>query len=858
MAIIRTFYNSTGASRIISQLGGIVVPDGDNYPVADIFTDEDLKRALRTGLRDELSVLFFLRVDATSANDINSAEKADSFCNTVAPYVKDLTGLPHDHGNLSTGGKLDNTGALSDELGVVRIPADTVMGDDENSDHARFGDETWYGGVLRGRRVSDSYPETKWSIDNDAGAADFDSIAGEGANIGFTKSGWPGIANIKDMLDHVADIAEQLGATGRLTPITPAMHAEVGGTSVVIYAGTGQIDYAGGHKHIAWDGTTVDVSSYAGGTWHTYVDENGDVLISSIEPDKMQNIYLGWFGYDGTVVGSHLSSSRVVTSIVGNLFTYLSRLGGFVYEDTGALVVEGGDHQKLAMPQMKVQRGLLQFLLPGRTCSGDKGTKVFVWGEHSDGELHRYRYWENTWGDDGKVPTNCWNDNTQEHNVSLSVDCSFANGSPTVTATGDITSEIGAGGLIWRDADGDDYMMRVQSSSFGGGVTTITLVSNYPGVTGTSAASVCKAFPDLETGKWTKHVVFREICPLGAVHILLGRAQYDDEPTALAGSIPFYDVITEGSIRVGCVVVQQGMTDLMGQIHDLRPMAFPYQTGGGGGGGGGGIAGDHSVLLNLDVPGDHPWATLVNGSRDFTGVQKYATHPAFNADTQLVDKKFVEDSVAAFPSPIEYFWDGARHDAASTTWQELATLTLTPEAAQKYLMDVSLGYTISGASYDVEIMVLSPLLLAIGIDQFATSGDYIYLDAAEGDKTAIFIAGILFSVIGAGNANNNKVYEVMSSTYTGGRTRITCDPITPVGGAEAAGSSAIIEGWPVISLTGNVVISNKWATFTRSRLLDLSAGTYSYKLRFRSSSASGTARVRRILFYARKITSVDL
>ncbi len=44
--------------------------------------------------------------------------------------------------------------------------------------------------------------------------------------------------------------------------------------------------------------------------------------------------------------------------------------------------------------------------------------------------------------------------------------------------------------------------------------------------------------------------------------------------------------------------------------------------------------------------------TLVDGTRDFTAVVKYSVHPTFSSDTQLVDKKYVDDSIS-----VENLWD---------------------------------------------------------------------------------------------------------------------------------------------------------------------------------------------------------
>lgn len=51
---------------------------------------------------------------------------------------------------------------------------------------------------------------------------------------------------------------------------------------------------------------------------------------------------------------------------------------------------------------------------------------------------------------------------------------------------------------------------------------------------------------------------------------------------------------------------------------------------------------DHGALLGLSDD-DHTQYILVAGTRAFTGVQSYNSHPTFNNDLQIVDKKYVDD-----------------------------------------------------------------------------------------------------------------------------------------------------------------------------------------------------------------------
>lgn len=59
----------------------------------------------------------------------------------------------------------------------------------------------------------------------------------------------------------------------------------------------------------------------------------------------------------------------------------------------------------------------------------------------------------------------------------------------------------------------------------------------------------------------------------------------------------------------------------------------------------GGVS-DHGALTGL-ADDDHTQYTLSSGTRDFTGIVSYDTHPTFTADTQIVDKRYVDDSITA-------------------------------------------------------------------------------------------------------------------------------------------------------------------------------------------------------------------
>ena len=86
-------------------------------------------------------------------------------------------------------------------------------------------------------------------------------------------------------------------------------------------------------------------------------------------------------------------------------------------------------------------------------------------------------------------------------------------------------------------------------------------------------------------------------------------------------------------------------------------------------------------------------------------------------------------------------------------------------------------------------VINKPATLAFVTDSFTASPNVIVLDAAEGDKTALFVSGVLVTVFGEGDANDT-VFTVVSSAFTS-TTNITVTE-TPVVNATGTGYAAII------------------------------------------------------------------
>lgn len=86
---------------------------------------------------------------------------------------------------------------------------------------------------------------------------------------------------------------------------------------------------------------------------------------------------------------------------------------------------------------------------------------------------------------------------------------------------------------------------------------------------------------------------------------------------------------------------------------------------------GGGVT-DHGALTGL-TDDDHTQYTKADGTRAFTGKQSYATHPTFSADTELVDKKYVDDSITAGWG----YTDEQAQDAVGTILVDSSTIDFT-------------------------------------------------------------------------------------------------------------------------------------------------------------------------------------
>lgn len=163
---------------------------------------------------------------------------------------------------------------------------------------------------------------------------------------------------------------------------------------------------------------------------------------------------------------------------------------------------------------------------------------------------------------------------------------------------------------------------------------------NYYDLDGTKTA--------VPADKWTVQRVY--YFPVSnTVHITYDQHYHDSYAEAyddLGNDHPVLNTsILEGSILRAFLIIKQGCSDLA-DTTQVKIIEASSIGAGGGGTTGGGIT-DHGALSGLGDD-DHQQYTLVNGTRSFTNKINYSSHPTFSNDTELIDKKYVDDLASSF------------------------------------------------------------------------------------------------------------------------------------------------------------------------------------------------------------------
>lgn len=100
--------------------------------------------------------------------------------------------------------------------------------------------------------------------------------------------------------------------------------------------------------------------------------------------------------------------------------------------------------------------------------------------------------------------------------------------------------------------------------------------------------------------------------------------------------------------------------------------------------GGDGAQIDHGSTGGL-LDDDHTQYSLVSGTRAFTGKVSYSSHPTFSADTEIVDKKYVDDAIVAAGG----YTDEQAQDAVGGMLTDTSTIDFTyTDAAGTVTADV--------------------------------------------------------------------------------------------------------------------------------------------------------------------------
>ena len=151
------------------------------------------------------------------------------------------------------------------------------------------------------------------------------------------------------------------------------------------------------------------------------------------------------------------------------------------------------------------------------------------------------------------------------------------------------------------------------------------------------------------SGLWTVQRVY--YYPVSNVTIVTyGQYLYDtaDEARDAATSedVSLNVDTLQGSILRAFLILRSDCTDLTDTNTAIVVQASSTIAGGISSGGGGGGVTNHGNLTGLGDD-DHTQYMLKDGSRGFTDIVSYTTHPTFTSDTEIVDKKYVDDTIDA-------------------------------------------------------------------------------------------------------------------------------------------------------------------------------------------------------------------
>ena len=443
--------------------------------------------------------------------------------------------------------------------------------------------------------------------------------------------------NVDDFTDKIANYIEDTQGSGRLSPEVVLSGNNT--NNLIIFSGTGYITYSHYHNYVTWSATSINVSGYTDGTYYVYVDINQNVLITQTKPNGIDNINLGQFYVLDGNIGTLQQCGCIILNTIKRSTDFAMRLGAFIYDNGGSVNIMSGNTQKIVSSAAKVQYGYLDIQLSELT-SNDVFTQRFGMVYASADYQVNTNYYFITGGHEGRVPTIFWNDVTKNSYVPyIGYTVTFTSGSTAVTSPDDLTAFITSDNLIYLDDDGEIAMNRVTGITWTGSETQITLRTPYIGSGGTGVLVANYALPLIPAGKWVKYLVARTTD--NQMAIIPSQAYYDSEEGAKSAPLPLIPPsLNETALKMANIVFEQGESDLSGKIYDIRPL--PFYSREGGVLGSGAVVTNHGDLSGLEND-DHLQYLRTDGTRLLTGIQKYQSHPTFSSNTDLVDKKYVDD-----------------------------------------------------------------------------------------------------------------------------------------------------------------------------------------------------------------------
>jgi hypothetical protein len=616
------------------------------------------------------------------------------------------------------------------------------------------------------------------------------------------------------MLDKLGQYIEDTQISGRLSPENVLY--QTGLNELYIDAGSGYITYDTFHRFFTWSAQTFNTSglTLSGdvGTHYVYFDTNGDLQVTMTEPDNIHNIRLGSF-YWALQIGNVKQDGGVISNAVARASDYFRRMGYFIYDNGGNIQLLSAGTTTIVSTPCKIQMGLMPVDLPqvATTLADISGLTMMVNYNSPDQGVNADFYYINKsfYYGDASIPTTYYNDPQQPSGLVLTAyTFNFTYGSNIVTSPDDVRSVLPTGDTfrIYDAFDGDTpyiYENLVTGHTWDGTGTTLTLAIPYSGTGGTGhTAVVSLSTKNIPPGKWVKSLVLRTTG--GQLAFYLAQTYYNTKEEAIAGALPAkippFDTTT---LNMAYIVYSAGSTTFNGEIYDVRPLPFSYQLGGQSGGGGG--ISNHGDLSGLDAD-DHLQYLRTDGTRNLTGVQRYQSHPTFTLDTQLVDRKYVNDQDALNVTKTAFnAFTGNTYTKSEINAYTGATSTRIGIIESNYITgatNLGQGYELYYGKTDKNLQFKS---LSAGTTNVVLSctSNKVVISVTGGTTSAVwgYITGNITGQTDLNNCLNARVTDAEFSTFTGTTLPANYYNKTQINAYSAATDALIDTKAPIISPT---------------------------------------------------------